>query len=79
MRKSFVASVAIVVAVAISTPVAAAPRHRDRTQPPAIKYVLKLVQKAFGIKTTADPTVPIPGPTADPTVPIPGPVTDDRP
>lgn len=66
MRKSFVASIAIVVAVAVTSPAAAGPRDRDRNEPPAIVIVKKLVKKVFGIRTTADPTVPRPEPTTTP-------------
>jgi len=65
MRKSFVAAVAIVAAIAVATPAAAGPRDRDRSQPPAIKLILKYAKKVFGIKTTAEPTIPIPGPVTD--------------
>ena len=59
MRKSFVATVAIVVALAIATPAVAGPRDRDR-ELPAISFVKKLIKKIFKAGTTADPTVPIP-------------------
>ena len=73
MRKSFVAAVAIAAALTIATPASAAPRERDRN-PSVIKMVKMYVAKMFGIKLTADPTVPIPlKTTADPTVPIPEP------
>lgn len=66
MRKSFVAAVALVAALAIASPAAAGPRQRDRSEPPAITFIKKIVKKAFGISTTADPTVPIPPPPPTP-------------
>ena len=62
MRKSF-AAVALVAIIAAATPAAAAPRDRDRSTLPVIKVIVKYAQKMFGIRTTAEPIIPIPGPT----------------
>jgi hypothetical protein len=62
MRKSF-AAIALVAAVALATPATAAPRDRDRGNLPVIKVIWKYAQKVFGIKTNAEPIIPIPAPT----------------
>jgi hypothetical protein len=62
MRKSF-AAIALVAAVALATPATAAPRERDRSTTPVVKMLLKYAQKMFGIRTTADPIIPIPAPS----------------
>lgn len=62
MRKSFTTAAALVLALTIASPVAAAPKQKDRTEPPAFSLVLKkLVKRFFGVQTTADPVMPIPG------------------
>lgn len=64
MRKSFATAIALTVAITLASPVAAAPRQKDRTEPPAFAMVIKKIMKRFfGIQTTADPVVPIPGST----------------
>ncbi len=63
MRKSFATAIALVIALTVASPVAAAPRKGDRTEPPAFALVLKkLIKRFFGVQTTADPVVPIPAP-----------------
>ncbi len=63
MRKSFVASAAIVTVLAIATPAAAAPRDRDHSGTPSIvQYIKSAFSKVFKVKSTSHPTVPIPGP-----------------
>lgn len=63
MRKSFVATVAIVTALAIATPAAAAPRERDRSEPPSIvRFVKNVMKKVFKIGSTSVPIIPIPEP-----------------
>ena len=64
MRKSFVAAVAIAAAITVATPAAAAPRDRDRSQPPAV-VIMKIIKKVFGIRTHAEPIIPIPGPSGN--------------
>ena len=61
MRKSLATAIALTVAITLASPVAAAPRHKDRTEPPAFAMILKkLVKKVFGITSNAEPTVPVP-------------------
>ncbi len=64
MRKSFVATAAIVTVLAIATPAAAAPRDRDHSGTPSIvQYIKSAFSKVFkGVKSTSHPTIPIPGP-----------------
>ena len=61
MRKSFTTAVALVVALTIAAPVVAAPRDRDRSNPPSVIQVIKkMIKRVFGVQTTADPTIPYP-------------------
>lgn len=60
MRKSFATVLTLVVALAVASPVAAAPK-KERTEPPAFSVILKkLVKKVFGVTSNADITIPIP-------------------
>jgi hypothetical protein len=61
MRKSFATAIALTVALTVASPVVAAPKKQDRTEPPAFAMILKkLVKKVFGISNNADPSIPIP-------------------
>ncbi len=62
MRKSFVASVAIVTILAIATPAAAASRDRDRDSVSVVKFLKSVAKKVFGIQPSADIVIPIPAP-----------------
>jgi hypothetical protein len=61
MRKSFATAIALTVAITLASPVAAAPRKQDRTEPPAFAIILKkLVKKVFGVTSNADIATPVP-------------------
>lgn len=63
MRKSIVTVLTLTVALTLATPAVAAPRERDRSQPPSLTLILKkLVKRVFGISSTGDIVAPIPAP-----------------
>lgn len=72
MRKSFTASLTLVAVLAIAVPTIAAPglnvqrtqiSARENAPTPTLSRVLRLVKRVFGVKTSAEPTMPVPAPT----------------
>ena len=61
MRKSFTASLVLVLALTFTVPAVAAQRGRDKEGP--VTRVVRLIKKFFGVESQADPIVPIPAPS----------------
>jgi hypothetical protein len=70
MRKSFTAIVLAATLIA-AVPSSAGTRSTDKVAMrernlPTITRVIRMIKRAFGVSTQADPMVPIPAPTPDP-------------
>ena len=71
MRKSFTAVVLAATLIA-AVPTVAGPRSSDKAgmrerNVPAITRVIRMIKRAFGVSTQAEPIIPIPAPLPDPT------------
>lgn len=71
MRKSFTA-VVLAATLIVAVPSVAGPRSSDKVgmrerNVPAITRVIRMIKRAFGVSTQAEPTMPVPAPTPDPT------------
>jgi hypothetical protein len=67
--RRFATALSLTVVLA-STPAIASTTSRDtgadRERPGIVRVIQRLVQKLIGVKTTAEPSIPIPAPSVNP-------------